>query len=110
MVKDKEEEEGNWYTQIDYILCRRGNLREIRDCKVVAGESVAKQHRMVVCKIMMKMRKMKSVRTEQKIKWWKLRKEECCEEFRREVRAVLGHVEEFPDDWDTTATGYTERW
>ena len=24
-------------SQIDYILCRKGNLREIRDCKVVAG-------------------------------------------------------------------------
>ena len=44
-------------TQIDYILCRRGNMREIRDCKVVAGKSVAKQHWMVACKITMKMRK-----------------------------------------------------
>ena len=60
----------------DYILCRRGNLKEIRDCKVVAGESVAKQHGMVVCEIM-KMRKRKSVKTEQKIKWWKLRKDQC---------------------------------
>ena len=93
---------GGRSTQID--LCRRDNLREIRDCKVVAGKSVAKQHRMVVCKIMMKMRKRKSMKTEQKIKWWKLRKEEWCENFRREVRAVLGHVEELPDDWETTAT------
>ena len=46
-------------TQIDYILCRRGNLRETKDCKVVAGESVAKQHRLGVCKIMMEMRKRK---------------------------------------------------
>ena len=44
-------------TQTDSILCRRGRSREIRDCKVVAGESVAKQHPMVVCKIMMKMEK-----------------------------------------------------
>ena len=40
---------------------------------------------------------------QQKIKWCKLRKEEWCEDFRREVRAVLGHVEEFLDDWETTA-------
>ena len=66
---------GGRSTQIDYILCR-SNLREIRDCKVVAGKSVAKQHWMVLCKIMMKMRKRKSVKSEQKIKSWKLRKEE----------------------------------
>ena len=59
-----------------YILCRRVNLREIRDCKVVTGESVVKQHQIVVCKIIMKMKKRKSVNTEQKIKWWKLKKEE----------------------------------
>ncbi|KAK3569279.1 hypothetical protein QTP86_026572, partial [Hemibagrus guttatus] len=37
--------------QVDYILCRRGNLKEISDCKVVVGESVARQHRMVVCRM-----------------------------------------------------------
>lgn len=94
---------GGRSTQIDYILCRRGNLREISDCKVVPGESVAKQHRMVVCKLTMEVRKRKRVKTEKKIKWWKLRKEECCEEFRKEVGAVLGCVEEFPDDWEATA-------
>ncbi|KAK3541694.1 hypothetical protein QTP86_001113 [Hemibagrus guttatus] len=40
---------GGRRTQVDYILCRRGNLKEISDCKVVVGESVARQHRMVVC-------------------------------------------------------------
>ncbi|MCI4382172.1 hypothetical protein PGIGA_G00260710 [Pangasianodon gigas] len=39
---------GGRSTQVDYILCRRGNLKEISDCKVVVGESVARQHRMVV--------------------------------------------------------------
>lgn len=29
--------------QVDYILCRRGNLKEFSDCKVVVGENVAKQ-------------------------------------------------------------------
>ncbi|KAK3570328.1 hypothetical protein QTP86_017162 [Hemibagrus guttatus] len=37
---------GGRSTQADYILCRRGNLKEISDCKVVVGESVARQHRM----------------------------------------------------------------
>ncbi|KAK3548456.1 hypothetical protein QTP70_013155 [Hemibagrus guttatus] len=37
---------GGRSTQVDYILCRRGNLKEISNCKVVVGESVARQHRM----------------------------------------------------------------
>ena len=82
-------------------------MRVIRDCKVVAGESVAKQHRIVVCKITMKMRKSKSVKTEHKTKWWKSRG--SCEDLRREVRAVLYRVEEFLDVWETTATVIRER-
>ncbi|KAK3516660.1 hypothetical protein QTP70_021999 [Hemibagrus guttatus] len=42
---------GGRRTQVDYILCRRGNLKEISDCKVVVGESVARQHRMVMCRM-----------------------------------------------------------
>ena len=37
------------------------------------------------------------------IKWWKLKKEDCCEEFREEIRRTLGCKEELPDDWTTTA-------
>ncbi|KAK3567437.1 hypothetical protein QTP86_019834 [Hemibagrus guttatus] len=37
---------GGRSTRVDYILCRRGNLKEISDCKVVVVESVARQHRM----------------------------------------------------------------
>ncbi|KAK3566707.1 hypothetical protein QTP86_004257 [Hemibagrus guttatus] len=42
---------GGRSAQVDYILCRRGNLKEISDCKVVVGESVDRQHRMVVCRM-----------------------------------------------------------
>ena len=38
---------GRRNTQVDYILCRRRDLKEVGDCKVVVGESVAQQHRMV---------------------------------------------------------------
>ena len=42
---------GGRSTQVDYMMCRRCNLKEIGDCKVVAGDAVARQHRMVVCKM-----------------------------------------------------------
>ncbi|KAK3518346.1 hypothetical protein QTP86_018579, partial [Hemibagrus guttatus] len=96
---------GDRRTQVDYILCRRGNLKEISDCKVAVGESVAKQHRMVVCRmtLMVCKKKRSKIEIEKKTKWWKLKKEECCEEFRQKLRQALGGQVVLPDDWETTA-------
>ncbi|KAK3529744.1 hypothetical protein QTP86_003009 [Hemibagrus guttatus] len=96
---------GGRRTQVDYILCRRGNLKEISGCKVVVGESVARQHRMVVCRMTLMVCKTKrsKIEIEKKTKWWKLEKEECCEEFRQKLRQALGGQVVLPDDWETTA-------
>ncbi|KAK3566535.1 hypothetical protein QTP86_034040, partial [Hemibagrus guttatus] len=96
---------GGRSTQVHYILCRRGNLKEISDCKVVVGESVARQHRMVVCRMTLLVCKTKRSKIEigKKTKWWKLKKEECCEEFRQKLRQALGGQVVLPDDWETTA-------
>ncbi|KAK3511968.1 hypothetical protein QTP70_027665, partial [Hemibagrus guttatus] len=96
---------GGRRTQVDYMLCRRGNLKEISDCKVVVGESVARQHRMVVCRMTLMVCKKKrlKIEIEKKTKWWKLKKEECCEEFRQKLRQALGGQAVLPDDWETTA-------
>ncbi|KAK3539955.1 hypothetical protein QTP70_019596 [Hemibagrus guttatus] len=40
---------------------------------------------------------------EKKTKWWKLKKGECCEEFRQKLRQALGGQVVLPDDWETTA-------
>ncbi|KAK3567833.1 hypothetical protein QTP86_027230 [Hemibagrus guttatus] len=40
---------------------------------------------------------------EKKTKWWRLKKEECCEEFRQKLRQALGGQIVLPDDWETTA-------
>ncbi|KAK3543823.1 hypothetical protein QTP70_030092 [Hemibagrus guttatus] len=96
---------GGRRTQVDYILCRRGNLKEINDCKVVVREGVARQHRMVVCRMTLLVCKKKrsKIEIEKKTKWWKLKKEECCEEFRQKLRQALGGQVVLPDDWETTA-------
>ena len=39
---------GGKATVIDYIMVRRENLRELKNCKVIPGESVATEHRMLV--------------------------------------------------------------
>ena len=41
---------GGKSTQVDYVMCRRRNSKEMCDYKVIVNECVAKQHRMVVCK------------------------------------------------------------
>ncbi|KAK3567231.1 hypothetical protein QTP86_015063, partial [Hemibagrus guttatus] len=43
------------------------------------------------------------IEIERKTKWWKLKKEECCEEFRQKLRQALGGQVVLPDDWETTA-------
>ncbi|XP_047489127.1 uncharacterized protein LOC125039332 [Penaeus chinensis] len=38
-------------SQTDYILCRANEKANIRDCKVILGESVTSQHRPLICKL-----------------------------------------------------------
>ncbi|KAK3545034.1 hypothetical protein QTP86_033232 [Hemibagrus guttatus] len=53
---------------------------------------------LIVCK-----KKRSKIEIEKKTKWWKLKKEECCEEFRQKLRQALGGQVVLPDDWETTA-------
>ena len=39
---------GNRRTTIDYILVKRTDLKAAKDCKVIPGESIAMQHRIIV--------------------------------------------------------------
>lgn len=39
---------GDRCSQIDFILARRQHLKEVRNCKVINGESVAPQHKLLV--------------------------------------------------------------
>ena len=70
---------------------------------MIAGDNVAKQRRLLVCRMTLETKKRKITKAESRIKWWKLKKEDCCEEFREEISRALGGNEELPDDWTTTA-------
>ena len=85
---------GGSSTHVDYIICRRAHWKEIGDCKVIAGENVAEQHRLLVCRMTLETKKRNIYKAEPRIKWWKLKKEDCCEEFREEIRRALGGREE----------------
>ncbi|KAK3544187.1 hypothetical protein QTP86_008290 [Hemibagrus guttatus] len=69
----------------------------------VTYKSGARQHRMVVCRmtLMVCKKKKSKIEIEKKTKWWKLQKEECCEEFRQKLRQALGGQVVLPDDWET---------
>jgi len=63
-------------TVIDYIGIRRESISKIKDCKVILGESVASQHRLLVVEILARKNKRRPRKRESKISWWKLRKPE----------------------------------
>ena len=90
-------------TQVDYVMCRRRNLKEMCDCKVIVNECVAKQHRMVVYKMVFMVKKKKAEKVKPKIRWWKLKETSCQELFRQEVTRILGAKDGLPDEWDKTA-------
>ena len=62
---------------------------EVRDCKVIPGESVAKQHRLIVGTLTLKARKRKAMKAKPSIKWWKLREEEFHKKYREVMRQKL---------------------
>ena len=58
---------GGKSAQVDYVMCRRRNLKKICDCKVIINECVAKQHRMMVCKMALMIKKKKAEKVKPKI-------------------------------------------
>ena len=94
---------GGKSTQADYVMCRKRKLKEMCDCKVILNECVAKQHRMVVCKMALMVKKKKAENVKPKIRWWKLKETSCQEAFRQEVTRIWGGKDGLPDEWDKTA-------
>ena len=94
---------GGKSTQVDYVMCRRRNLKEMCDCKVILNECVAKQHRMVVCKMVLMVKKKKAEKVKLKIRWWKLKETSYQEAFIQEVARILRGKHRLPNDWDKTA-------
>ena len=82
---------------------KRRNLKEMCDCKVIVHKCVAKQHRMVVCKMILTVKKKKAEKVKLKIRWWKLKETSCQKAFRQEVTRILGSKDGLPDEWDKTA-------
>ena len=54
---------GNGASQIDYLLYRRRERNEIRNCKVIPGVHVAAQHRLLVIDLEISLRRLHKGRT-----------------------------------------------
>ena len=94
---------GGKSTQVDYVMCRRRNLKEMCDCKVILNECVAKQHCMVVCKMALMVKKKKAEKVKPKIRWWKMKETSYQEAFGQKVTRILGGKDRLPNEWDKTA-------
>ena len=74
---------------IDYFMVRRDILRELKNCKVIPGESVETQHRMLVIE-MKAVRKRRSPRERAKrTRWWNLNQDELKDAF---ISKARGHI------------------
>jgi len=72
-------------SQIDFILARREDRRACLDCKVIPGECVVDQHKLVVSTFCFRLpvQRNKCVKVA-RTKWWKL-KEEASQTFKERV-------------------------
>ena len=81
---------GGRESQIDLLLCKRHHLIEVSNCKVINGESVAAQHRMVVIDCRLRnCRKSRTPKMDPKIKWWKLKNTELRTMFKERVLEAI---------------------
>ena len=59
-------------SQIDFIMTQRADLKEMRDCKVIPGEEVVSQHRLLWAVLRTKEAKHRRRTREKRIKIWTL--------------------------------------
>ena len=89
-------------SQIGYILCGSSDKGNIKDCKVIQGESATNQHRPLVCTLISnKATERKPLRVP-RTKWWKLAEPDLRDEFTEEARQMIQQrVSEGTQDWET---------
>lgn len=78
---------GGRTSQIDFLLYRRNDVSEVSDCKVIPGDHVAAQHRLVTIDLSVKVSKVqkRKPRGPRKIKWFKLKDKDVHARFKTEV-------------------------
>ena len=97
---------GSSKTQIDFLLMRKGDRITCKDCKVIPGESVANQHRLLVMDVHIKRVRQKNKTWKcPRTRWWNL-KEEKQAIFKEKVitQCVWDREGEASQMWDSMAS------
>ena len=77
---------GERESQIDFAMCRRCHRKEVMNCKVINGEAVAAQHRVLVMEWEIQWgKKRKPEQATPRIKWWRLKEVNLKGQFREKV-------------------------
>ena len=84
---------GNRASQIDLMLYRRRDQVEVQNCKVIPGDHVTSQHRLVVIDLIIKVPRMQTNRRVgiMRIKWFKLKEIEYETEYKDRVMRELDY-------------------
>ena len=93
IITDKS---GGRRSVIDYILIRRNNISQVKDCKVIPRESIATQHRIQTMEICTQTKKrVKPGRRQQQIKWRRLKDRDENRKFASRVEEKVNDVKEW---------------
>ena len=94
---------GGRMSQIDFLVCRRANLKDIRDCQVVNGESKATQHQLVMLSMRGTILKKSKTKRVRKIWWWKLNNVGLRAEFKQKVLENWKQTEGVQEWWSVNS-------
>ncbi|XP_047029963.1 uncharacterized protein LOC124637497 [Helicoverpa zea] len=90
---------GHHATQIDYFLVKRSSLCCVKNCKVLPGEALVTQHRLVILDVKVTvLPKSNKDRPPPRIRWRMLEKEECADVFRSQVVDKISEMKEMEGD------------
>ena len=85
---------GGRVTKIDYIMLRKEHASECRNCKVLASEAIATQHRILIADLVVTKTRQLGAAGRKRIRWWKLKDEESKENVRRNILERLSNIDE----------------
>ncbi|XP_037772666.1 uncharacterized protein LOC119568277 [Penaeus monodon] len=102
---------GGRASQIDYLLFRRRNMVEIISCKVIPGDHVTNQHRLVVMDLNIKVSRVHSTPKPgpKKIKWHRLKEQEKKEEFKERILGQISQEIEDLNSWGNETAEFAIR-
>ena len=101
---------GGRASQIDYILYKRSGLTEVKNCKVIPGDHVAPQHRLLCMDLKIKRPRKTNPRGAKKIKWFKLKEENVKREFKQKVVSDISVDIENVQAWWTHNAGVIRKY